>query len=174
MTRQAVNAITQIKDSYRYFRLASSYIGFQSQRFEYVPVYCPGKVRRRSFMQSLSYATGLILENSTHPLRFVSWIGLIAAVGNLIYGVYIFAIYFFKEDVREGWTTLSLQSAAEFFFVSLILTALCEYMGLMLNRLQSRPLYYLKEEKNSSVLIAGKERKNVVTESELKDLKSEP
>lgn len=169
LSRQAVNAITQIKDSHRYLRLFSSYVGYNSQRFEYEPVY-RGKVRRRSFVNSVKYAVSLILENSTHPLRIVSWMGLIAAAGNLVYGVYIFAIYFFKENVREGWTTLSLQSAAEFFFLSLILTALCEYMGQMLNRIQARPLYYVKDEKSSSVLLIDRDRMNIVAESELHDL----
>ena len=170
LSRQAVNAITQIKDSYRYLRLFSSYVGYESQRFEYEPVYREGQVRKRGFAQSASYAVSLVLENSSHPLRFVSWMGLIAAAGNLVYGVYIFGIYFFMEDVSEGWTTLSLQSAAEFFFLSLIMTALCEYMGRMLNRLQARPLYYIKEEKNSSVLLIDRDRMNVVDESELYDL----
>lgn len=174
LSRRAVNAITQIKDSYRYLRLFSSYVGYRSQRFEYEPVYRQGKVRRRGFIKSVRYAIGLVTENSTHPLRVISWLGLTAAAGNLVYGVYIFAIYFFKEDVREGWTTLSLQSAGQFFFLSLMLTALCEYMGLMLNRSQARPLYYVKEEKNSTVLLIDQDRVNVVEESSLHDMEHEP
>jgi hypothetical protein len=99
--------------------------------------------------------------------------GLMAAAGNLVYCVYVFAIYFFKDNVLEGWTTLSLQSAGEFFFLSLILSALCEYMGLMLNRLHARPLYYIKEEKNSTVLLIDRDRMNVVEESNLYDLGDE-
>jgi glycosyltransferase involved in cell wall biosynthesis len=166
LSRQAVNAITQIKDRYRYLRLFSSYVGYSSERFEYEPIYRQGKVRGRGFAHSVRYALALIMENSTHPLRLVSWMGFTAAIGNLVYCVYIFAIYIFKEDVLEGWTTLSLQSAAEFFFISLLLTALCEYMGLMLNRLQARPLYYIREEMNSSVLLVDSSRVNVVDESE--------
>ena len=167
LSRQAVNAITRIKDSYRYLRLFSSYVGYDSQRFEYEPIARNNIIRRRGFFQSLAYAIGLILENSTNPLRFVSYLGLLAALGNLVYGAYIFAVYFFKDNVLEGWTTLSLQSAAEFFFLSLILTALCEYMGRILNRLQARPLYYVRDEKNSSVLLVDHDRHNVVEESEL-------
>ena len=170
LSRQAVNAITQIKDSYRYLRLFSSYVGYDRQRFEYDPVYRDGKVRRRGFVQSISYAVGLVLENSTHPLRFVSWLGLMAAAGNLGYGIYIFAVYFLKKNVLEGWMTLSLQSAAEFFFLSLILTAFSEYLGRILPRLQDRPLYYVKEEKNSAVLLVDRDRMNVVDDSELYEL----
>lgn len=173
LSRQAVNAIIQIKDSYRFLRLLSTYVGYENQSFEYEPIYREGKIRKRKFSQSVKYAISLIMENSTHPLRFVSWMGLIAAVGNLIYGGYIFAVYFFKKDVLEGWTTLSLQSAAEFFFLSLLMTALSEYMGRILNRLQARPLYYIREEKNSSVLLIDSDRMNVVDESELYNLDGE-
>jgi glycosyltransferase involved in cell wall biosynthesis len=173
LSRQAVNAITQIRDRYRYLRIFSSYVGFQRQPLDYQPVYRQGKVRRRRLADSISYALALIMENSTHPLRLVSWLGLVAAAGNLMYGVYIFAIYFFKDNISEGWTTLSLQSAAEFFFLILILTALCEYMGVMLNRIQARPLYFIKIEKNSTALLKEHHQLNVVQDSKIDDSKGE-
>ena len=169
LSRQAVNAITQIRDRYRYLRIFSSYVGFQRQPYEYEPVYRQGKVRHRPLAESVSYALALIMENSTHPLRLVSWLGLFAAAGNLVYCLYIFAIYFFKDNILEGWTTLSLQSAGEFFFLILILTALCEYMGIMLNRIQARPLYFIREEKNSTVRPREHDRLNVVPDSVIPD-----
>ncbi len=165
MSRQAVNAIIQIKDTYRYLRLLSSYVGYKREVYIYDPVKRGNKTKHRGFFQSVAQALTIIMENSAHPLRFVSWIGLIAAAGNLVYIVYIVIIYFFKEDIMQGWTTLSLQDAGQFLFISIILTALCEYTGRLFNRLQDRPLYYLMEEKNSSVLLVDTERKNIVEES---------
>lgn len=172
LSRQAVNAITQIKDSYRYLRLFSSYVGYERQQFHYDPMNRGGKYRPRSFFQSVNQAIALIIENSNHPLRLVSWVGLLAAAGNLLYVVYILAVYILKEEVIEGWTTLSLQNAGQFFLIALILTALCEYTGRMLNRLRDRPLYYLMEERNSSVLLVDKQRRNIVEESNPVDLES--
>lgn len=170
LSRQAVNAITQIKDSYRYLRLFSSYVGYERQKFVYDPISRGDGYKPRGLVQSINEAIGLIIENSTHPLRFVSWLGLVAAIGNLIYIAYIVAVYFLKANVLAGWTTLSLQNAGQFFMIALILTALCEYMGRMLNRLRERPLYYIREERNSAVLLIDKERLNVVEESEEVDL----
>jgi hypothetical protein len=167
-----VNAIIQIKDSYRYLRLFSSYVGYERQQFLYDPINRGDKYRPRGFLQSFNQAIALIIENSAHPLRFVSWLGLLAAAGNLVYVAYIFGVYFFRDDVMRGWTTLSLQNAGQFFLVALILTALCEYTGRMVNRLRDRPLYYLMEERNSSVLLVDNERRNVVEESETVDLES--
>ena len=50
--------------------------------------------------------------------------------------------------------------------------ALCEYTGRILDRLEDRPLYYVMEERNSSVLLVGEDRVNVVEESRVTDLGS--
>lgn len=165
LSRQAVNAITRIKDSDRYLRLLSTFVGYERQQFHYDPINRGGKYKPRSLFQSVNQAIALIIENSSHPLRFVSWIGLLAALGNLLYVFYIFAVYILKDNVIEGWATLSLQNAGQFFLMAVILTALCEYTGRMLDRLRDRPLYYLMEERNSSVLLVDKERRNIVEES---------
>lgn len=170
MSRQVVNAILQIKDSYRYLRLFSSYVGYSREPLAYDPVSRAGQFRQRSFGQSLNMAMAIILENSVHPLRFVSWIGLFAVLGNLVYVAYVVAVYFLKDNIMEGWTTLSLQNAGQFCFISVILVALCEYTGRVLNRLQDRPLYYLMAEKNSGVLLIDEERRNVVEESRPTDI----
>jgi glycosyltransferase involved in cell wall biosynthesis len=167
LSRQAVNAIIQIKDSFRYLRLLSAYVGYERQQFLYDPINRGEKSRHRSLFQLANQAIALIIENSVHPLRFISWLGLLAAAANLIYVAYVFGVYLFKKDVMQGWTTLSLQSAGQFFLMALILTALCEYTGRMLNRLRDRPLYYIMEEWNSSVLLVDKERRNIVEESKL-------
>jgi hypothetical protein len=52
-----------------------------------------------------------------------------------------------------------------FFFVFLILTVLSEYVGRILDESKVRPLYYILEERNSSVLLADQDRRNVVNDS---------
>ena len=170
LSRQAVNAIIQIKDSYRYLKLFSAYVGYAREEYLYDPVQRDKKMRHRGFIDSLSMALTIITENSAHPLRFVSWLGVLAAVSNLLYVGYIFLVYFLKADIAEGWATLSLQGAMQFFFIAIILAALCEYTGRVLNRLQDRPLYYLRGEQNSSVLLVDRERRNIVEESRLTDV----
>jgi hypothetical protein len=166
LSRQAVNAITQIKDSDRYLRLYSTYVGFQSESFYYKPIARGGKVKKRSFLSSVNIAISLMIENSPHPLRFVSLLGMVAAIGNLIYIGYIVGVYIIKDDIMEGWTTLSMQNAGQFFFMTLLLTAMSEYIGRILHRLRDRPLYYVMNELDSSVMLVNKERLNIVSESQ--------
>jgi dolichol-phosphate mannosyltransferase len=164
LSRQAVNAMARIKDRYRYLHLLSFYVGYSAQSFTYAPVWRDTKRRGRGFWESLRLAIGMSVAHSTHPLRWVTWLGLGASVLNLAYICYVVAIYAFKDTVAEGWTTLSLQSSGMFFLLFLILTVLAEYVGRLVEESADRPLYYVLEERNSNVLVADK-RMNVVQES---------
>ena len=162
LSRQAVNAITQVRDQYRYIRLISQFVGYSQTEFQYVPINRSGIVQRRGFWQSANLAIDIIIANSAHPLRVVSVLGLVAGLLNLLYISYVIAIYLFKKQVAEGWTTTNFQSALMFFFIFVILTVISEYIGRILNETRRRPLYYVLDELNSSVMLADIDRKNIV------------
>jgi dolichol-phosphate mannosyltransferase len=164
LSRQAVNAVMQIKDRHRYLRHLSSHVGFASQSFPYEPISRDGNTPTRSFLDALNLAINIVIKYSRHPLRFVSWFGVLASLVNMLYTGFVIYSYLFGDDIAEGWTTLSLQTAVLFFFVFLILTVLSEYIGHIFVELETRPLYYVLEERTSSVLISDQARKNVVTD----------
>lgn len=172
LSRQAVNAILQIKDSHRYLRLFSSYVGYPRQEFLYDPI--QRKVKQKTLAKAVNRALALIIENSPHPLRFFSVLGMMGAFCNLLYVVFIVFVYLLKRDVVEGWTTLSMQSGLQFLMTTLMLTALSEYTGRILNRLRGRPLYFIRSEHVSSVLLVDRLRPNVVTSAEDDRLHQDP
>ena len=165
LSRQVVNAVTQVKNSYRYLRVLTANVGFQRESFLYQPINRRRQPGRTGFLDAVAMATDIMVTSSRHPLRFASWLGVMAATVNMLYAGYIVAVYLFKNDVAEGWTTLSMQNAVMFFFVFLIMTVTSEYIGHILVETIDRPLYYVLEERTSSVLIADEGRKNVVYES---------
>lgn len=162
LSRQAVYAITRIRDKYRYLKVFSTQIGYTSQRFLYTPINRNGSRKNPGFFQELNRAIDIAITSSRHPLRFLSWIGLAASILNVLYAGYVIGIYLFKDHVTEGWTTSSLQNTVMFFFVFIILTILAEYVGRILDEVKERPLYNILEERNSNVLVANGERRNVV------------
>jgi glycosyltransferase involved in cell wall biosynthesis len=166
LSRQAVNAILQVEDKYRYLRLLSAYIGYRSDTFVYEPVRRYKRTRTRGLRESINIGLQIIFINSAHPLRFASYLSLFASLFNLAYIGYVALVYIFKKKVAEGWVTLSLQNAVMFFFISIILAVLCEYVGLIFAQSRGWAAYYIAEEKNSSVLIAKEERPNIVQESQ--------
>jgi glycosyltransferase involved in cell wall biosynthesis len=165
LSRQAVNAFTRIRDAYRQLRWFSAAIGFRSDSFPYKPLRRTGRSGQRSFWVHANEAIEMIIVNSRHPLRFASQLGLLASVINLLYLGYVVITYLFRADVARGWTTLSLQQGVMFFLVFVVLTVLCEYTGRILEETRYRPLYFVIDEKNSSVLLNDFERRNVVSES---------
>lgn len=165
MTRQTMNAVAQIKDKSRALRIYGSYVGFPHSFLEYQPVDRRARPREKGLFEGLERGMSLLVTNSAAPLRFVSLLGLSMAFLNFAYMLYVVGIYVFKERVAEGWITTSLQHSFMFLFVFLILSVLCEYVGRLLQETRERPLYFVAEERQSSVMIRDEDRRNVVAEA---------
>lgn len=165
MSRQAVNALLQVREQNRYLRVLTLTIGYQHEFFPYELVPRPGADRKSSWSGEVSTAIDLLAANTRHPLRLVTVAGLLGAFLNLLYAIYVVTIYLTKPNVAQGWTTLSLQQSGMFFFVCLILAVLSEYVGTILGEVRSRPLYFMAEEANSSVLLEDTVRSSVVDHS---------
>ena len=165
MSRQAVNALLQVREQSRYLRVLTLTLGYHHEFFPYELVAKPGSERMSSWREEVSTAIDLLAANTRHPLRLVTAAGLLGAIMNLFYAVYVVAIFLTKPSVAEGWTTLSLQLSGMFLFVCPILAVLSEYVGTILGEVRSRPLYFMAEEANSSVLLEDTVRSSVVKES---------
>ena len=144
-------------------RLLTWNLGFKRVAFPYELVAGRRKAPR-SFGESMRLAVAMITENSAHPLRVMTWLGLFASAMNVIYAVYVVLVYLLKPHLAEGWVTLSLQAALQFFVISIILTVLSEYVGRLFLRTLPRAPYILEAERNSSVVAPATVR-NVVSES---------
>ncbi len=164
LSRQAVNALTQIRDRSRYLGALSSYVGFLNQAYPYEPVQRRARPRRKTLVEGLRLAVGIITSNSTRPLRIAGLLGLLGAMANLAYMGYVAGVVLLKDRVAEGWVTQSVQSAGMFFFVFLLLAVLCEYVGRLLDEVKTRPLYWVLEEQQGKAQL-GEQSRNVVSES---------
>lgn len=165
LSRTAINALLQIKDRVRQLRHLTTLIGFKIDRFDFTAISRSGRYAPSPLRDEISSALGLILANSIHPLRFASLLGLAASGINLLYLLYVVAIYLFKSHVAEGWTTLSLQQGAMFFLLFVILTLLSEYVALVLKESYGRPTYFVAREAQSNVVLRDPDRRNVVDAS---------
>lgn len=165
-SRQALNGMIRIKDQFRYLRTFSAYVGYGSESFTYEFEHRRSRPRRKTFWESVQTAVSMVIANSTHPLRMLSLTALTLSALSLLYAVYVVLVKLLSENVVPGWATQSLHSSVMFLFVFLILSMMCEYIGRLLAEVKDRPLYYVLEEKTSSVMLSDGERKNVVTQSD--------
>jgi glycosyltransferase involved in cell wall biosynthesis len=165
-SRQALNAMIRIKDQFRYLRTFTAYVGYGSQSFTYSFAHRRTPPRRKSLWEAIRTAISMTVANSTLPLRWVSLLALGLSIVSGLYAAYVLLVRLFDANVVPGWATLSLQTSVMFLILFLILSMLCEYVGRLLAEVTDRPLYYVLEERNSSVMIADEERKNVVEDSQ--------
>lgn len=165
LSRQAVNALLQVREQSRYLRVLTLTLGYHHEFFPYQLTPRKGGGREPGWASEITTAIDLLAANTRHPLRLVTVTGLLGAFLNLLYAGYVVAIYLIKPNVAAGWTTLSLQQSGMFFFVCLILAVLSEYVGTILGEVRSRPLYFIAHEATSSVLLEDTVQSSIVKES---------
>lgn len=165
LSRQAVNAITRIRQRKRLFALVASETGYSMATYVYQQRAESANRRERGLLRSIRRGLSIVVNNSNVPLRLVSAVGLVGSLLCLLYGVYVFAINLLKEEVMEGWTTLSLQTSGLMFLMFLMLALIGEYMARVLDESTERPLYHLRDEKASAIMISDATRRNVLERS---------
>ena len=164
LSRQALNALNRLRETGSRLRVFSSYIGYASAPFPYDPIGQTRRSRMRTPVAAVGLAAAMVLDNTAHPLRLASLLGVMAALLNLGYAVYVLAVYLLRDNVAPGWATMSLTNAAQFFLLALMLAVLCEYVGRLPKRFGTDPGYYVREERTSAVLLR-EDRPNVVDQS---------
>lgn len=158
-SRRALNSLTSTKRSIRHIRHISRLIGYDIAEYHYTPILNPA--RHRTLKTGVIEALEIVTTYSSHPLRFVTWLGVVAALIDLLYAVYVVVLHVSNVEVAEGWTTTSLQISGMFFFLFLILVVLAEYIGRILTESQKDPVYYIADELTSTARVADEKRRNI-------------
>lgn len=161
LSRRALNSLTNASRSLRYLRHLIRHIGYRLAEYQYSPV--------RTFTASSSFRrdvlTGaeMVTSYSSHPLRVVTLIGVLAGMGNFLYAIYVVVLAIARTDLAPGWVTTSLQLSATFFIFSIILAVQAEYVGRILAETRREPPYFIMEEFESDSLIPDAARRNVAS-----------
>jgi dolichol-phosphate mannosyltransferase len=153
MSRQVVNALTQIRGPDQYLRMLTSYIGFRKQPFPYAPINRSGTPTVRPKGDAIDLARALIIDSTAHPLRLVVWAGVGLSLLNLL----LVMVHSAVGEIAGA----AFHEAVVFVVFAFMLAAIGEYVGSLSQRLRDRPAYYVREEHTSSVLLR-EERRNVV------------
>lgn len=163
LSRAAVNAITRVRTRRRFLAAVLSETG-------YTPALYPYDRRTPAGRTGLASATraglSVLVHHSVAPLRLVSVLGLFGSAASVLYSGYVVVLYLVKRDVMPGWTTLSLQVSGLFFLLFVMLSLIGEYLGRLLEESVDRPLYHLRDEQASAVMLAEAGRLNVLDRSD--------
>ncbi len=162
-SRRIVNSIIRIRSKNRYLTCLNGSIGLQQCTMFYKaasPRTSLSPVRRVA--GQVIAASDILVSNSATPLRFASFLGLLACAANLLYLVYILVVTLIKAQIAEGWLTTSLTHTLMFLLLFVIMTILAEYIARILDETKDQPLYFVESETNSTVSSTARERLNVV------------
>ena len=113
-----------------------------------------------SLYSTLQNGIKSLVSTTYVPMRIVTLLSIFGSIANLIYSIYVVVISIIKEDIAQGWVSLSLQQSGMFFLISLVLLVLCEYI-LQVARLSNEgPPYHVAKE-FTSMQFTRKEKLNI-------------
>lgn len=167
LSRYAVNSLVRLTQPHRYYRIWGDYVGLSTVNMNYDG---RGHPASRGLVASIDEALDIVISVSPHPLRMVSGLAMLFGLANVTYIAYIVVIFIFNPNVATGWTTLSMQVAFLSLVMILLLAALSEYVGRVLERVSPNPAYWVREERTSKRFSGVERRLNVVEQSIAVDL----
>jgi glycosyltransferase involved in cell wall biosynthesis len=148
MSRQVVVALRSLRETHRFVRGMVSWVGFKQTAVYYErPARFAGETKY-PLRKMMRFAIDGVTSFSTVPLRFATWLGMLAGV--IAIGAAFWALWtkFFGTGVVPGWTTLMMLVAFGSSAQLLMTGILGEYIGRIYEEVKRRPLYLVSEERN--------------------------
>ncbi|WP_318495618.1 glycosyltransferase [Photobacterium leiognathi] len=167
LSRRAVNAITESGRFYCKFFVKMANVGYSVKAFN-----CDGfigDIPKKSVVSGIKETMHHMVFNSTKPLRFMSFIGIIGSSLAMLFSFYSLIINILNEEVAKGWTTTILFMSFLFTLLFIMLSFFGEYLSRLLDERKDHKEYNVVFEKNSSVML-DENRENVLFSSVCDDL----
>lgn len=158
-SRAVLNYMLEAQDRHRTLFLAPALAGYKYAVVEYEPT--RQAAQRRASLADLGEMAGkaltLTFSTSVRPLRLVSLVSLGITGVTLLYSVYVILTAFLKDDVAQGWASLSLQMAGLFCLLSIVLAVMSEYLLQVIELTNRRPLYHVSRRSHSTTVELARE-----------------
>jgi glycosyltransferase involved in cell wall biosynthesis len=162
LSPRAAAALRQLPERNRFLKGLSSWIGFRQIRVDYEPAArAHGRSNFNIWTLTLLSIEGLT-SFSVAPLRVASLLGILMAVGALLFGIQVLVeTFLFGRDV-PGYPSLVVGMMVIGGVQLFMIGVLGEYIGKMLSEAKQRPVYFVAEHLTKS----AERRKSAATTSE--------
>ncbi|PZU49981.1 MAG: glycosyltransferase [Sphingomonas sp.] len=144
MSRRALDALLSLPEQARFIRGMVAWIGFKQLPFPYHRAERLAGETHYPLSKMIKLAFDAVTGFSTAPLRLATQLGMILAGLALLFGLYIFIVWF-RGGTVAGWASLALLvvilGAAQMFVLGLI----GEYLGRVYIEAKGRPLYIIQD-----------------------------
>jgi glycosyltransferase involved in cell wall biosynthesis len=147
MSRAVVLTLRALREQHRFVRGMVAWVGFKQVAVKYDrPARFAGETKY-PLKKMLSFALDGITSFSTVPLRFATWLGVIAG-GIAIVTAGWALVQGIRGNVVPGWTTIMIAVSFGTCAQLLMIGILGEYVGRIYEEVKRRPLYVIGEEIN--------------------------
>lgn len=144
LSRRVISAIAARRGDEHYFRFLDTDSGYRQGFIETAPL-----TRRhswRDFMRRAMVVLDLIGHAAPRLLKVFALAAFVVAVINLAYGAYALVLWTFRNDVAEGWTSLSMVLALTFGFAFVLLAVMAVGVARTLEALRQGHRYAVARE----------------------------
>ena len=145
MSRQAVDALNQVRERKRFMKGLFAWIGFPQKAIEYSRDPRFAGETSWNYKKLIKFAIEGISSFTQEPLRLASYAGFMTAFGAFVLGLYYITKTLIFGETIQGFPTL-ITVILFFSGVQLLsIGILGEYIGHMFIESKQRPLYFIKK-----------------------------
>ena len=146
--RPVVLAMRALRERHRFVRGMVAWVGFRQTAVYYArPARFAGETKY-PIKKMVRFAIDGIASFSVVPLRFATWLGVLAGTMAGLTAAWATYQRFFGTGVVPGWTTIMIAVALGSSAQLLMTGVLGEYVGRIYEEIKRRPLYITQEEVN--------------------------
>ncbi len=143
LDRDEVEVLKKIDEHDRMFRGMLNFIGYKNYKIiEFEVPNRFGGTTKYNFKKSLGLAVDSIVQFSTKPLRFATYLGVLSIIVATLLGVDTLIEYLFYNHQRTGYATtlivILFMSSIQFIILGIV----GEYIGKIHIEVKKRPLYF--------------------------------
>jgi polyisoprenyl-phosphate glycosyltransferase len=148
MSRDAVDALSQMREGQRFMRGMVTWIGFRQIAVPFERAPRAAGETKYSLRKMLRFAWNAILSFSSLPLRAIVYIGILVFLFGTGYGTYAFLRAVIYKDLVPGWATLVILQCVIGGTMLVSLGMIGEYIGRIYDEIKQRPLYIVRRAVN--------------------------
>lgn len=155
LNRRVINFIINKQEKVKYLKLSVLKERFSIFEFDYSPI--GKKSYKRNLFSNINFSIDVLVSFSDKLIRIATILSLLASIINLIFLIYVLVIFFFKNDVVEGWASSNIFNSVVFFILFLVMSILGEYIRVVLkNQKRNNEYQIINERSNDTIIISEK------------------
>lgn len=145
MTQDVVQSIIALPERNRFSKGLFSWVGFKVKYLDYPNIERDEGESSWSFKSLFNYAIEGLISFSELPLTIATWLGILAFIASLIYGLYIVINILIWGVTTPGWASLAVLIVGMGGLQLLCLGIIGKYIGKIYIESKQRPIYIIKD-----------------------------